>query len=73
MTPYAVTSASGSPGAPTVSPLADTHPWCGNVSGGGCHQPVAGGGTLVRVATSKVVAARNASTGAPVGNKSRTR
>ena len=73
ITPSAVTSPSGNPGAPTVSPLASIQPWCGNVRGAGCSHRDASTGAVERTAVSNVVAARNVSTGAPVGKQSRNR
>src|SRR3989442_2507092 len=70
MTPSAVTSASGSPGAATVRPLAETNPWWGKVGGAGCTQRLASRRAVWRQATSNVVAARNDVAGAPVGHSS---
>ena len=73
MSPSGVTSASGSPGAPTTRPFAATKPCCANVRGAGWTHAVSSTGAVERRATSNVVAASNVLTGAPVGKRSRRR
>ena len=68
MSPAGVTSASGSPGAPTTRPFASIQPCCGNRPGAGDSHPESSTGSVVRCAASNVVAARNAVTGALVGS-----